>query len=159
MSNEEKEKLFKVALQLSEKGDYERHAGILQDLSLSGYSPAMYYLAKCYHEGYGVPQSTKHAEYWIRVSLLHGEPNSVPALAGLMYNPEKYPNSLEKTRKIIDWGVEKKIITDRDRKASMSIFEEAQGKYEQTQAKYEQKFRKTFRTGKVIFDFPASACV
>ena len=83
MSNEENEKTIKTALQAAEKNNFEESVLLTRQAAFNGDGRAMYVLAMCYREGRGVPESLRHAEYWLRMGVAHGNVSSITSLASL----------------------------------------------------------------------------
>lgn len=119
MNNEEAAKLAEVAVKALNQGNYEKASGILQRLAFHGSASPMYLLAIQYRDGRGLPQSNKHAEYWLRESTGRGYKPAILALAAIKGTPGQ---NLQ-TKKILSWAVLKGYITPEEKESQLEEIE------------------------------------
>lgn len=111
MQDEERDEKFKNVLQACKENKHEKYIPLIQKLALEGDPKYMFYLATQYRDGIFLPQSIRHAEYWLRVATEKGYPDAIIALSDLRSGSGPPEDILKESRQILTRGVNRGFIT------------------------------------------------
>jgi TPR repeat protein len=152
MRDEEIQEKADEALQASKKGNHEKCTTLAQCLALGGDPKWMYILALKYRDGVCIPESPRHAEFWLRMSAESGYVKAIIALAELKSFFGPLDCFHKESEQILTKAVNLNHITQEVKDENLDLIIKRNDKAI-------WKSTKKYPTKKMVYDFPAGAVV